>query len=140
MVHAPGVISASLKSPLASVRVVRMRSPCVARTVAPGNGCPSDFTVPDCACASENEPTKRATPASTRIYNDWMPDRDPQVTSSNVTIKHAQKWILAETESASVTALAAALGVSMPVARVLCARGLNSIEGARRFLAPSFND
>ena len=50
------------------------------------------------------------------------------------------KWILAETESASVTALAAELGVSMPVARVLCARGLNSVEGARRFLAPSFND
>jgi single-stranded-DNA-specific exonuclease len=50
------------------------------------------------------------------------------------------KWILAQTESASVTALAAALGVSTPVARVLCARGLNDVEGARRFLAPSAAD
>jgi hypothetical protein len=35
-----------LKAPLASVNVVSTRSPCVARTVAPGIGCPLDLIVP----------------------------------------------------------------------------------------------
>ena len=50
------------------------------------------------------------------------------------------KWIVAEVEPKSVAALAAALSISMPVARVLCARGLGDATAARRFLAPSAAD
>ena len=50
------------------------------------------------------------------------------------------KWIVAEAEPGSVAALSAALGISMPAARVLCARGLGDAAEARRFLAPSTTD
>ena len=50
------------------------------------------------------------------------------------------KWILAEIEPASAAALAASLGVSLPAARVLCARGLSDPKAARRFLEPSAAD
>jgi len=50
------------------------------------------------------------------------------------------KWIMAQAESSSVAALAAALGVSRPVAQVLCARGFSDVIAARRFLAPSPSD
>jgi len=50
------------------------------------------------------------------------------------------KWILTEVEPASVAALSAALGISLPAARVLCARGLSDPPAARRFLTPSAAD
>jgi len=50
------------------------------------------------------------------------------------------KWIVAAAELGNATALSAALGISMPAARVLCARGLGDPAGARRFLAPSTAD
>jgi single-stranded-DNA-specific exonuclease len=50
------------------------------------------------------------------------------------------KWIVAEAEPGSVAALSAALGISLPAARVLCARGLGNAAEARRFLAPSTAD
>ncbi len=50
------------------------------------------------------------------------------------------KWIVAEAEPGSVAALSSALGISLPVARVLCARGLGDAPQARRFLAPSTAD
>ena len=50
------------------------------------------------------------------------------------------KWIVAEAEPGSVRALSVALGISLPAARVLCARGLGDAAEARRFLAPSTAD
>src|SRR5579863_9357005 len=50
------------------------------------------------------------------------------------------KWILAEVEPARMAALSAALGISLPGARVLCARGLSAPAAARRFLDPSAAD
>src|SRR5512140_2321984 len=50
------------------------------------------------------------------------------------------KWILAEVEPASVAALSTALRISLPAARVLCARGLSDPAAARRFLEPSAAD
>ncbi len=50
------------------------------------------------------------------------------------------KWILSEIEPANAAALSAALGLSLPAARVLCARGLSDPAAARRFLQPSAAD
>jgi single-stranded-DNA-specific exonuclease len=50
------------------------------------------------------------------------------------------KWNLARTDAAAVAALAAAIGVTLPAARVLFARGYREPEQARRFLAPSLAD
>ncbi len=50
------------------------------------------------------------------------------------------KWILAEVEPAKAAALSAALRISLPAARVLCARGLSDPAAARRFLEPSAAD
>src|SRR5665213_2166812 len=50
------------------------------------------------------------------------------------------KWILTEVEPAIAAALSAALGISLPAARVLCARGLSDPAAARRFLQPSAAD
>ena len=50
------------------------------------------------------------------------------------------KWIVADTEPGRVAALSAALRISLPAARVLCARGLGDAAEARRFLAPSTAD
>src|SRR5580692_7922016 len=50
------------------------------------------------------------------------------------------KWVLSEVEPKRAAALAAALNISAPVARVLCARGLGDSADARRFLAPSAAD
>ncbi len=50
------------------------------------------------------------------------------------------KWIVAAAEPNSVAALASALGISLPAARVLCARGLGDAPSARRFLQPSATD
>src|SRR5262245_37561273 len=63
MFHIPGVIPSSLKFPEASVTVRSTRSPCVARTDAPGITWPSDLTVPVCATAIAHE----RTPASKTI-------------------------------------------------------------------------
>ena len=50
------------------------------------------------------------------------------------------KWIVADAEASGVAALRSALGISLPAARVLCARGLGNAAEARRFLAPSTAD
>ncbi|HSR09322.1 MAG TPA: single-stranded-DNA-specific exonuclease RecJ [Bryobacteraceae bacterium] len=50
------------------------------------------------------------------------------------------KWILTQGEPADAAVLSAALGISLPAARVLCARGLSDPAAARRFLAPSAAD
>ena len=50
------------------------------------------------------------------------------------------KWIVAAAEPGNVAALSSALGISMPAARVLCARGFGGASQARRFLAPSTAD
>ena len=50
------------------------------------------------------------------------------------------KWIVAEVEPNTVAAMAAALGLSLPAARVLCARGFSDHSAARRFLAPTAAD
>jgi single-stranded-DNA-specific exonuclease len=50
------------------------------------------------------------------------------------------KWIVAAPQPSSVAALSAALGISMPAARVLCARGFGEADEARRFLAPTTAD
>ena len=50
------------------------------------------------------------------------------------------KWIVADTEPGRVAALSSALGISLPAARVLCARGFGDAAEARRFLAPSTAD
>lgn len=50
------------------------------------------------------------------------------------------KWILSDVGAPSAAALAADLGVSPLVARVLCARGYSDPALARRFLAPSAAD
>ncbi|MSV35999.1 MAG: single-stranded-DNA-specific exonuclease RecJ [Bryobacterales bacterium] len=47
------------------------------------------------------------------------------------------KWTLAETATADVVALAAALKIRPATAKVLCARGLSEPAAARRFLNPS---
>ena len=44
------------------------------------------------------------------------------------------RWLLPETDPLQVQTLAAALGVSVAAARVLCARGLADAETARRFI------
>ena len=50
------------------------------------------------------------------------------------------QWIISDTDSVAAAGLAAALGISLPVARVLCARGLGDALAVRRFLAPSATD
>lgn len=51
------------------------------------------------------------------------------------------KWTLAsDTDSGSVEALAKSVGLGLPAARVLWARGYRSSEDARRFFAPSLAD
>ena len=50
------------------------------------------------------------------------------------------KWIVTEVEPATAAALSAALGISLPAARVLCARGLSDPAAAHRFLQPSAAD
>jgi single-stranded-DNA-specific exonuclease len=50
------------------------------------------------------------------------------------------KWTISETDAAGVSALAGALGVAAPAARVLWARGYRSAEQATRFLEPSVGD
>jgi single-stranded-DNA-specific exonuclease len=47
-------------------------------------------------------------------------------------------WILPQAAEEAAAALAAALQIGMPAARVLCARGLSDAEAARAFLSPSF--
>jgi single-stranded-DNA-specific exonuclease len=50
------------------------------------------------------------------------------------------QWIISDTDLGAAARLAAALGISLPAARVLCARGLRDAPAARRFLAPSAAD
>jgi len=45
-----------------------------------------------------------------------------------------------DAEASGVAALRSALGISLPSARVLCARGFGNAAEARRFLAPSTAD
>ncbi len=50
------------------------------------------------------------------------------------------KWIFPEIERSTAAALANALRISLPAARVLCARGLSDTAAAQRFLQPSAAD
>ncbi len=51
-----------------------------------------------------------------------------------------RRWVVAEHGSESVRALAAALRIGAPAAKVLAARGFGDPEAARRFLRPSFDE
>src|ERR1700686_4763494 len=50
------------------------------------------------------------------------------------------RWQIAEANSQEAEALAAALRIGLPAARVLCARDLSDPHAARRFLRPSLDD
>ncbi len=50
------------------------------------------------------------------------------------------RWLIPQANSHEVEALAAALGIGLPAARVLCARELSDPAAARRFLRPSLAD
>ena len=50
------------------------------------------------------------------------------------------RWLIPEANPQEVEALAAALGIGLPAARVLCARELSDPAAARRFLRPSLAD
>jgi single-stranded-DNA-specific exonuclease len=49
------------------------------------------------------------------------------------------RWLLPAIDTRQASALAAALGIGLPAARVLCARGLTDAGAARRFLHPSLD-
>jgi hypothetical protein len=69
--HWPAVMPSTRNAPFSSVTVSRMRSPCVAFTVAPGTGCPSAFTLPEkapvCAMADWARTAARHTPIKKRF-------------------------------------------------------------------------
>ncbi len=50
------------------------------------------------------------------------------------------RWRVPQTDSAQAEALAGALGIRLPAARVLLARGYHAASAARSFLNPSFED
>ena len=50
------------------------------------------------------------------------------------------KWVLASSDSVATAQLAEALGITLPAARVLWARGYRTPEDARRFLSPTIAD
>ena len=50
------------------------------------------------------------------------------------------KWTIPESDPASTAELARALGIALPAARVLWARGYRTLEQARQFLEPSIAD
>lgn len=50
------------------------------------------------------------------------------------------KWSIAPTDASAVDALARALKLAKPAARVLWARGYRDVQEARRFFAPSLDD
>jgi single-stranded-DNA-specific exonuclease len=50
------------------------------------------------------------------------------------------RWLIPETNTQEAVALAGALGIGLPAARVLLARNLREPEAARRFLRPSLAD
>jgi len=50
------------------------------------------------------------------------------------------KWTIPEADAGGTAVLAGALGIAVPAARVLWARGYLSVEQARRFLEPSIAD
>jgi single-stranded-DNA-specific exonuclease len=50
------------------------------------------------------------------------------------------RWLLPESDSGSVAALAAGLNLHLPAARVLWQRGYRDLAEARRFLAPTLDD
>ena len=52
----------------------------------------------------------------------------------------AARWLIPETNPQEAEALASALRISLPAARVLIARDLSDPEAARRFLRPSLDD
>lgn len=54
--------------------------------------------------------------------------------------ENPQQWITAEVNEAHVDALATALAVPQPVARVLTARGLQDVDAATRFLNPRLSE
>src|SRR4051812_529732 len=51
-----------------------------------------------------------------------------------------RRWVLPESNTEPAAALAAALGIGMPTAKVLCARGFSDPADARRFLRPTFEE
>jgi single-stranded-DNA-specific exonuclease len=51
-----------------------------------------------------------------------------------------RRWALPDTNADRVAALGAALGIGVPAAKVLAARGLADPNDARRFLQPAFED
>src|SRR5580698_10445989 len=50
------------------------------------------------------------------------------------------RWLIPEANSQVAAALAKALDIGLPAARVLCARELTDPDAARRFLRPSLAD
>ena len=50
------------------------------------------------------------------------------------------KWTIPESDAGGTAGLARALGIAVPAARVLWARGYRSVEQAQRFLEPSIAD
>jgi single-stranded-DNA-specific exonuclease len=50
------------------------------------------------------------------------------------------RWLIPECDPGAVEALARVLGAGLPVARVLCARGLSDPAAAQRFLNPALAD
>uniref|UniRef100_Q02C20 Single-stranded-DNA-specific exonuclease RecJ n=1 Tax=Solibacter usitatus (strain Ellin6076) TaxID=234267 RepID=Q02C20_SOLUE len=55
-------------------------------------------------------------------------------------ISPLSRWVLPAPDAAVVAALAAALKIGMPAARVLAARGFGDADAARRFLEPAFEE
>lgn len=50
------------------------------------------------------------------------------------------RWIAGQSDPAAVAALAAAVGIHAPAARVLCVRGFSDPDRARRFFDPALSD
>jgi single-stranded-DNA-specific exonuclease len=57
--------------------------------------------------------------------------------TTNAPVCRRNRWDVAEADARAVASLAAATGLSEIVARILLARGIDTPEGARRFLGPS---
>src|SRR3954464_1773827 len=51
-----------------------------------------------------------------------------------------RRWVLPETNAERVSALAVALGIGTPAAKVLLSRGFTNAVEARRFLQPSLDE
>jgi single-stranded-DNA-specific exonuclease len=59
---------------------------------------------------------------------------------AGISPKTSARWLLPEGNPAAAAALAKALNLSLPAAKVLAHRGFGDPEAARRFLSPTFDD